>query len=147
MAITARWYTSGPGKLVSGAVDWDGATEIKFMLLGSGYTPDQDAHSTRADLGANEVTGTNYPAGGWALAGRTVVTHAGTNETRLDASDVTQESLTASWRYGAVYVARGGAASADELLGWVDFGQVEDVGPATVTFQWSASGVLTITAA
>lgn len=147
MAISAKWYTNGPKVLANGSVDWDAATAIKFLLLGTGYTPDQDAHTTRNDLGANEITGTNYPAGGWSLANRTVTADAASNETRLDADDVVQAALTATWRYGAVYVARGGVATADELLGYVDYGQTESIGPADVTFQWSTSGVLVITAA
>lgn len=147
MAITAKWYLNGPKVLTNGTVDWDGATAINFMLVVAAYTPDQDAHAFRSDLGANEASGTNYPAGGWALASRTVTTDAASNETRLDAADVVQNTLTSVWRYGVVYVARGGLASADELLGWVDFGQTESVGPANVTFIWNTSGLLVITPA
>lgn len=147
MAISAKWYTKGEQKFHNGAVDWDDATAKKFMLLGAGYVFDQDAHEFRSDLGANEIAGTNYPAGGWALANRQVLVDTASNETRLDADDVVQATLTAAWRFGAVYVARGGAAGADELLGYVDFGQAESIGPADVTFQWSTSGVLTVTVA
>ncbi len=147
MALTGKWYTNGPKVLANGTVDWDAATAIKFLLLAAAYTPDQDNHTTRNDLGANEITGTNYPAGGWALANRTVTIDAASNETRLDADDVVQAALTATWRYGAIYIARGGVATADELLGYVDFGQTESVGPANVSFIWNTSGVLVITAA
>src|SRR5438874_2623902 len=116
MALTAKWYTNGPKVLSNGSVDWDGATAVKAMAVTSGYTPDQDAHAFRSDLGANEASGTNYSAGGWALATRTVTIDAASNETRLDADDISQANLTLTWRYLVVYVAHGGAAGADELL-------------------------------
>jgi hypothetical protein len=146
MALTATPYLRAPMWLSNGTVDWDNAgVAIKFMLVVAAYTPDTDAHDYRDDLGANEASGTNYPAGGWAITTRTVTVDAASNETRLDGDDVAQATLTSTWRYGVVYVARGGAASADELLGLVDFGQTENVGPANVTYIWNASGVLRFT--
>lgn len=149
MALTAKQYLVAPKLFANGTLDWDTATasDYKFMLLGAGYTPDQDAHDFRDDLGANEIAGTNYPAGGFSLANRTATTDAASNETRLDADDVVQAALTAAWRYGVVYRARGGAASADELIGWVDFGATESVTVADVTFQWNTSGLLVFTVA
>ena len=60
---------------VSGGVDLDSDT-IVCVLLSASYTPGRTTHSTWADVSAYEVTGTNYHAGGQALANKTM-THSG----------------------------------------------------------------------
>jgi hypothetical protein len=104
-----------------GDVDIDVDT-IKVMLLGSGYTFNKD-HDFRDDLGANELA-----AGGGYTAGGATVTPTATHDTANDRVDVNLPGTT--WaastigpaRYAAYYKARGGAASADELIAIVDFG-------------------------
>jgi hypothetical protein len=77
----------------------------------------------RSDLGANEATGgTGYPAGGFTLASLSVTVTSLTSN--WDAADISQ-AITGgpfAFRYGAFYKSRGGAATADELIGYVDFG-------------------------
>lgn len=94
---------------------------FKCCLLNSSYTPSK-AHSYRSDVSTYEVTGTAYTAGG------------NTATPTIDATDTAGHTQTISWsitswpastitaRYGAIYKARGGAASADELIGILDFG-------------------------
>jgi hypothetical protein len=53
------------------AVDWLSDT-IKVLLTTSSYVPNLDTHETKADI-TNEVTGTNYSAGGNTLASKTLV--------------------------------------------------------------------------
>jgi hypothetical protein len=55
----------------TGAIDIVNAT-VKIALVTSTETPDQDADDFWSDASANEVSGTNYTAGGNAVANITV---------------------------------------------------------------------------
>lgn len=138
-----KWYANGLLAVTNGSVDLDTDT-IKFILLTSAYTPAQGTHDFRDDLGANEATGgTGYPAGGFTLASKTLT--VSTLTLNWDAADITQ-AITGgpfAFRYGAWYKARGGVASADELIGYVDFG-AQSVTDATITI--TNTNQLTITA-
>ncbi len=46
--------------LAKGIIDLDGHT-IKAMLMGSGYTPDDDTDAVVADISANEVNAGTFP--------------------------------------------------------------------------------------
>jgi hypothetical protein len=114
------------------------------MLLTSSYTPDQAAHDFRDDWGANEATGgSGYPAGGFTLASKTL--SATSLTLTWDAADISQ-AITGgplAFRYGGFYKSRGGAASADEVVGYVDFG-AQSITDATLNI--TLSGQLTIVA-
>jgi hypothetical protein len=123
---TPKWYANGLEHVTQsasgGTVDLDTDT-IKLILLTSSYTPDQANHDFRDDLGANEATGgSGYPALGFTLGSKTL---AATSLTlNWDAADISQ-AITGgpfAFRYGVFYKSRGGAASADEIIGYVDFG-------------------------
>jgi hypothetical protein len=45
-----------------------GGDTLKVMLVTSSYTPNRATHVFKSDLGATEVTGSNYTAGGVVLA-------------------------------------------------------------------------------
>jgi hypothetical protein len=135
------FYTSAKKSLGNGTIDWDTDT-IKVMLLTSGYTPNA-AHDFRDDLGANEVSGTGYTAGGATLANK-AVNISGTTA-QYDADDVTWASSTiTNARYAAIYKSRGGASSADDLIQLVDFGSDKSSSNGPFTIQWNASGIFTI---
>lgn len=116
---------------------------IKCMLVTSSYTPDQDAHSKRSDI-TNEVAGTGYSAGGAALANVVVSVDNTDNEGVLDADDVTWASSTITARGAVLYVARGGASSADELIGYIDFATDKSSTGGSFTIAWNAEGILNI---
>lgn len=121
---TPHWYTTTVFTTFNGAavVDIDTGT-FKLMLVTSGYTPAQDTHNFRDDLGANEASGgSGYTSGGFTLA--SVAFAQSTNTLNWDAADISQ-AITGgplAFRYGVFYKALGGASSADPLLGYVDFG-------------------------
>lgn len=95
------------------------AHTYRMMLTTSAYTPDKD-HDKRNDV-TNEVTGTGYTAGGNVVT--VSVTADPTNDrTILSIGVGTWPTSTITARYGAVYRARGGASSADELVAVLDFG-------------------------
>lgn len=122
---TPKWYANGLEHITNsasgGSVDLDTDT-IKLMLVTATYTPDQAAHDFRDDVGNEATGGSGYPAGGFTLASKTL---AATSLTlNWDAADISQ-AITGgpfAFRYGLYYKSRGGAASADEVIGYVDFG-------------------------
>jgi hypothetical protein len=124
-------------------VDLDSDT-IKLALYTSSYTPDQALHDFRDDLGANEASGgSGYTAGGFTLGSKTL---AATSLTlNWDAADISQAIVGGpfAFRYGVYYKARGGASSADEIIGYVDFG-AQSVTDATINI--TQTNQLTITA-
>ena len=135
---TAAMYVNGVLHFANGAVDWDTDT-IKVGLYTASYTPDQDAHNFRDDLGANEVANSGtYAAGGATIGSRSITTDAASNEVRLLGGDVQWTGFTGAFRYAVVYKARGGASSADELIAYSDLG-AQSVTNATVTLDYDGT--------
>lgn len=121
---TPHWYTTNVFTTLNGtgAVDYDTGT-FKLILVTSSYTPSQDTHNFRDDIGANEASGgSGYPAGGFTLSG--IGFTQATNTLNLDWSDISQ-AITGgplAFRYGVFAKILGGASSLDPLVGYVDFG-------------------------
>lgn len=119
---------------------------FKGMLVTSTYTPNKGTHTKRSDV-TNEVSGTGYTAGGNTLANPTI-TLGGTGLVTIDFDDPATWSQNAAGftngRRFVAYFARGGASSADELIGYsddfaADKGNVDGDFSATV----NASGLFT----
>jgi hypothetical protein len=112
-------YNSCVDDMARGNIDFD-TDAFKVMLVTSAYVPDKDAHLKRSDV-TNEVTGTGYTAGG--LAATVTVAKDLVND-RVDVSlgGVNWPTSTITARGGVYYKSRGGAATADELVAYVDFG-------------------------
>lgn len=108
------------------AVDGMAKGEIAFavdsfrvLLVSGAYIPNKATHAKRSDV-IGEVSGTGYTAGGKAI-GVVVVTDLTENRTdiSLDGADWPGSTITAR---GAVYYDnRGGAATDDELIAYIDF--------------------------
>jgi hypothetical protein len=148
MATTFNLYDIFRRKQASGngAVNLSSLT-VKGMIVTSGYSVNQNTHDFRDDLGANEVSGTGYSAGGNTLA-NPVVSLDGAGLVTVDFDDPATWSQNAAGfsngRRFIVYIARGGAASADELIGYsADFGA--DLGnvAADLAIALNASGLFT----
>lgn len=135
-------YNSFKRDIMNGAIDLDTDT-INVMLVTSTYTPDQDAHTKRSDI-TNEVVGTGYSAGGSALAGKVVSVDNTDNEGVFDANDIAWATSTITARGAVLYKARGGAASADELICYLDFGSDKVSTAGTFTIQWNAEGIINL---
>jgi hypothetical protein len=135
-------YNAGKKYLLNGAVDCDTDT-INVMLVTSSYTPDQDTHAYRSDV-TNEVSGAGYSTGGAALVNKSITQDNTNNKAYLDANDLTWTTSTITARAAVIYKARGGLASADELLGYVDFGSDKSSSSGDFTIQWAATGILEI---
>jgi hypothetical protein len=111
-------YNSCVDDMARGNIDFD-TDSFKVMLVTSAYVPDKDAHLKRSDV-TSEVVGTGYTAGG--LAATVTVAKDLVND-RVDVSlgGVNWPSSTITARGAVYYKARGGAATADELVAYVDF--------------------------
>lgn len=135
-------YNAFKKYIMNGAIDLDTDT-IHAMLVTSTYTPDQDAHDFRDDI-TNEVVGTGYSAGGMALASKTVTQDNTDNEGVFDAADTTWTTSTITARGAVLYKNRGGAASADEIICYIDFGADKSSSGGNFTLQWNAEGILNL---
>jgi hypothetical protein len=129
-------YNSAPDEMARGDIDFDTNT-FKAMLVTSSYTPNKDTHDFRDDV-TNEVSGTGYTAGGVASA-VTVTKDTANDKVTIQFGAVSWASSTITARGCVYYKARGGAASADELICYADFGS--DVSSSGGTFAVAASTI------
>ena len=140
---TPHWYAKGLVNDADANVNLASDT-IKLMLVTSSYTPNQQTDQYRNVTDTYEASGgSGYTAGGFTLASKTVTTS--TLTLNWDAADISQ-AITGgplAFRYGVFYKARGGASSADELIGYVDFGS-QSLTDATLNI--TLTNQLTITA-
>lgn len=127
-------FNSTIDDMAKGAIDFD-TDSFKCMLVTSAYAPDKDTHLKRSSV-TNEVTGTGYTAGGTAA---TVTVTKDTTNDRVDIGlgAVSWPASTITARGAVYYKSRGGAASADELVAYIDFGA--DIASTAGTFSLSAS--------
>ena len=127
-------YNSFKRDIANGSIDLDTDT-IKLMLVTSTYVPNQDTHTKRSDI-TNEVTGTGYVAGGFALVNKSVTQNNTTDAGVFTADAINIPNATITARGCVLYKSRGGVESADELIAYGDFG-------SDIT---STNGTFTITA-
>lgn len=137
---TAKLYSSAFKSLGNKQIDLD-TDALKVMLVTHDYTPDV-THQYKSSV-TPEASGTNYTAGGVALANPTVTVTG--NVFKFDADDVTITNSTITARYAVIYSTAGGSDAADPLICYVDFGS--DVSTTAGTFQivWNSAGIFTVT--
>lgn len=136
-------YNSFKRDVANGSIDLD-TDSIKIMLVTSAYAADQDLHTKRSDI-TNEVVGTGYAAGGVALTTKTMTADNTGNRGIFDADDVSWAASTITARGAVAYKSRGGAASADELLFFLDFVTDKTSSGGTFLIAWNATGIATLT--
>lgn len=130
-------YNSCIRDAVVGNIDFDTDT-FKMMLVTSTYTASK-SHAKRSDI-TNEVTGTGYTTGGNACAVTVAATDNVNNDIEISFTVTSWTSATITARAGVIYKSRGGASSADELVGYVDF--TSDVASTNGTFAVTVSSPL-----
>lgn len=135
-------YNSAKRYLINGTINLASDT-IKVMLVTVSYTPNIDTHDFRDDV-TNEVSGTGYTAGGATLATKTVTVDNTNDRAVFDADDVTWTTSTITARGAVLYKSRGGAASADELICYFDFGSDKVSSSGDFVISWSSNGILTL---
>lgn len=93
---------------------------FRVMIVGSGYTPVPATHTKRSDI-TSEISASGYTAGGEVVD--ISVTRSGFEITiTIPATQWASIAAGATGRRAIVYKARGGAASADELVCCIDPG-------------------------
>lgn len=113
-------FNSAPDDLVRGNINFS-TDAFKVMLVGASFTPDKDAHTKRSDV-TNEVSGSGYTAGGVAVV-PTIAKDLANDRVTITFPAVSLPTVVLSGvRQAVYYKSRGGAASADELVGVADFG-------------------------
>lgn len=127
-------YNSAIDDMARNNIDFDTNT-FKAMLVTSSYTPNKDTHDKRDDV-TNEVSGTGYTAGGVTTA-CTVTKDTANDKVTLQFAAVSWASSTITARALVIYKSLGGAASADALVAYNDFGS--DVSSTAGTFSVAAS--------
>ena len=119
------------------ALDIDLETH-KGALVSNSLTPNFTTDSAFA--GTNEVTGTNWAAGGVALTGTGLSVASGV--ITFDATDVSVASTTIS---GArAYQLYADALAGNNLILLVDFGADYATSNGTFAIVWNASGIFTL---
>ena len=127
-------YNSCIRDAVVGNIDFDSDT-FKMLLVTSSYTASK-SHDKRDDV-TNEVSGTGYTAGGNACSVSVAAVDNTNNDVEISFTVTSWTSATITARAGVIYKSRGGASSADELVGYVDFGS--DVSSTNGTFAVTVS--------
>lgn len=149
MAVSAKWFGQGQMNLMNGNVIWkaSGGSDIRVALMKTTFAWNQDTNATWADVSAQEIAaGNGYTAGGASLTMVDPAYDAASNETRLDANDVTWTSSTITAYYAVVYKYNA-TASLAYLLGYVDFGGAFTSTNGDFKITWASDGVLKSAAA
>jgi hypothetical protein len=125
-------FLSAIDDLANGDIDF--SADTFHCLLVRGYTPDAASHTKRSDV-SREVVGSGYLAGGKPVTA-TVTKDTGLNRVEVAFSSPLWPVSTITADGAVIYKSRGGPASADELVAYVDFGSdfTSSGGPFDVTF-------------
>ena len=136
MALTVKFYPRAIEAAFNKEIDFDTDT-IKVMLLGSGYTY-SSSHKYKSDLGANEITGTGYSAGGATVGGKTVTFDSVNLWVAFNGDDSTWgpgASFTGVW-HAAVYNSSPATDATRPLIGLVSFGEATGTDNGNYTLVW-----------
>lgn len=135
-------YNNFKKNLMNGNLDLDTNT-FKCMLVTSAYIPNQDTHEFRSSV-TNEVTGTNYTAGGVTLANKVVGVDTTNDRGEWDFDDPVWASSTITAR-GAVIYKDTGSAATDILVAYIDFGSDKSSSGGEFRLTINAEGFLAVT--
>ena len=121
-------------ELLKGNHDFDGGATYKIALYTSSKTvsvSDPTSYNT-----TNQISGTNYTAGGNTLANPAVGRTGSTSFVDFDDTSWTTATFTA--RYAQIYQSSGGAASGNNSVLVLDFGGDFTATAGTFTIQFPA---------
>jgi hypothetical protein len=142
----ANMYNKGLYYLLNnGGGSWDdGGLTVKCALVTSVYAFSAD-HNFFNEI-TNEITNTNYPAGGNAIAGRSVTEDDTGDQIKCDATDVTFTSLAAGNQpYAAVIYRDTGTPTTSELLAYCILTTPPAPDGNNYVIQWGADGCFKVT--
>lgn len=115
------------------------AEDNLITLISDSATPNFDTMDFWNDLSANEVTGTNWAAGGVALTGTELTISSGVLV--FDATDVSVASTTITSAMAAVLRTNVGSAATDQLVLLSDFVNPVSTSNGTFAINWAATGI------
>ena len=140
---TGNWYGPALLKCINGDLDLNTGS-YKIALAATAYSPNEDTDEFFSTPEANEVTGTNWAAGGVAT---TVTTDSTTGIVRIFCSDISNATTTLTdGKTAVLYKVLGGASSADPLVGYVTFDTALAPTAGTLTIDFDGTnGFLKIT--
>lgn len=141
MPVTTAWFGLGLLNAMRNNIDLE-VGPYNFTLHTSSYTPNRDTQDFYDDV-TNELTATGgYVTGGFALASLALSFDAASDQVQWNMDDIVVPfSASKTWRYGVVRRARGGAASADELVALLTWDSDQTVS-APHTFVIDPAGLL-----
>jgi len=149
MAVSAKLHAAFPENLGGGNTSGEGPMDllsdtVKITLHLAAAAISQTTDTVLADV-PNELTTTGgYTAGGQALASKTYAVSS--LVTTFDAGDVTWPATTFTHRYAEVWDDTP-TSPADPLILFVDNGGDVVTASTDLVYQWSVSGLFTITVA
>jgi hypothetical protein len=113
----------------------DFGVDTFYLMITNGFPGSKSGQTKRSDI-TNEITASGtYSAGGGAITA-TLVKNDGDNTITVTFGNKVWSGVTGVYDGGVIYKYRGGAAAADELVAYIDFGSSASVtnGVLTVTF-------------
>lgn len=147
MAVTVHWFAKALLAALNKEIDLLDDT-IKLMLTTSSYSPDYGAHDYKDDV-TNEVSGTNYTAGGATLASKTFVYTAANSWSRAAATSTAYtlgQIVRPSSGNGHLYVCTIAGTSGGSAPTWPT-APGQTVADGTVTWAELGDGILVFDAA
>jgi hypothetical protein len=142
-----RVYATAAEKIARNTLDLD-THAFRIVLLTASYTPNQNTHSTWADLSAAQVTGTGYTAGGQSITQAVARSAANVN---FDCDDKSWPSSTITAKYAALVRdvdSDGDLDSTDDILAFCDLetgGGSVSTTAAALTITMNAGGLFNLT--
>lgn len=139
MAVTISIPGKVPGIFANKEVDWD--TDVFHLIaLSAAATYNQDTTDYLDDVIANEVTGTNWAAGGVVVT--TIASAYAAKTTTFDAVDVSQANVTMANVRHFILVCYSPASNATRpIIVWIDLGADNSWVAQPVQVAWAATGV------
>lgn len=141
MASFIAYHKFKESQIKGPAIDFD-TDDIRIALVKNTYVPDAALHSTFANVSANEVSGSNYAAGGAVIQNKTVTLAAGV--VKFDGDDITWGVNLSGFtdaRYAILY-----SKTSNQLVGVLDLGQNYGNSAGDFTLRFDATGgIFTLT--
>lgn len=120
-------------------LDWN-TNDIKVSLHTDSWTPDRDTLDYFDDATNELPTANGYTAGGQSITTPTITYDSATDETRLDADNPAWAASSITARTAVWRKAKGGAASADPVIGYLPFGANVTTSSGTLTIDCDSTG-------
>ncbi len=134
-------YNSAKLLILQGAFDFAN-DEFKVALVNAGYLGDRDAHEVFADI-SNEVSGTNYTAGGKILDNIALTRDDANDRAVLDADNLVWPVASFTARAAVLYHNTGSSATSP-LLAYIDFEEDLEAAGEDFTLQWHEDGIISL---